>query len=211
MEQFLKDGRFTIAFLIGTGWHDKDGADKMAETANQTGIKMLLRIEYADGTRQDITSGEQDWVAVPDGPVEKSGIYYGEDYHQGKYISLKNMLQTGSMEDRTILSGDSLIQFEYVGKIKGEPAGNGRINPEYSHTPKSLTAYSGYRKKSEYPGGEIAEDFYLDNWERKSSGSSKERADIDCGYGAEHDGDTIPCLERKKGRQCKASFWRNVK
>lgn len=165
VEQFLKDGRFTIAFLIGTGWHDKDGADKMAETANQTGIKMLLRIEYADGTRQDITSAEQDWVAVPDGPVEKSGIYYGEDYHQGKYISLKNMLQTGSMEDRTILSGDSLIQFEYVGKIKGEPAGNGRINPEYSHIPKSLTAYSGYRKKSEYPGGEIAEDFYLDNWE----------------------------------------------
>lgn len=56
------------------GWTE-DVAERYYD--GPTSVSCLLVIDYADGRRQEVQSGD-DWLATEDGPVRSSGLYAGE-------------------------------------------------------------------------------------------------------------------------------------
>lgn len=92
VERFIINGQNTIAVHLGSGWYNEaiafsrwnnPDADPSAKpTRNlaygQPAFIAQLEIEYADGTRQLITSNEK-WLSHPS-PILKEGLFSGEFY-----------------------------------------------------------------------------------------------------------------------------------
>ncbi|MFI5386019.1 MAG: family 78 glycoside hydrolase catalytic domain [Fimbriimonadales bacterium] len=84
----VKPGVNAVGAILGTGWYDAhDRATWNFDKAPWRGrprLRLLLTIEYADGHRQTVASG-QGWKTA-DSPILFDGIYTGEVYdaRQGK-------------------------------------------------------------------------------------------------------------------------------
>ncbi|VXB88993.1 Alpha-L-rhamnosidase [Arthrobacter sp. 9AX] len=78
----LAPGRNAIGIWLAGGWFtEKYGFHGFAKPfyGEQPAVKIELRLEYADGTRETVASGP-DWRAFTGGPLVSSGIYAGEAF-----------------------------------------------------------------------------------------------------------------------------------
>jgi hypothetical protein len=80
VDDFLHPGANAIGVVLGNGMYNVAGGRYVKFTASMGRPKFILqlRIEYDDGTTQNITSDEK-WKAAPS-PIRFSCIYGGEDY-----------------------------------------------------------------------------------------------------------------------------------
>jgi alpha-L-rhamnosidase len=69
----MKSGRNALGVTLGGGWYATKEFRRPAMTAR-------LRLEYRDGSRQEITTEPNDWKFFSDGPIESDSIYIGEVY-----------------------------------------------------------------------------------------------------------------------------------
>lgn len=78
----LKPGTNAIGVWLAGGWYtEKYGFHGFAKPfyGEQPAVKVELKLEYADGTRQTVSSSP-DWRATTAGPIVSSGIYAGEAF-----------------------------------------------------------------------------------------------------------------------------------
>lgn len=80
----LREGANAIGFILGDGWHrDRHGfgKDNRRDRSNgePSGLLAQLDIEYADGSRETVATGE-DWQLWIDGPIRDSSIFDGTRY-----------------------------------------------------------------------------------------------------------------------------------
>lgn len=75
----ISNGKNTIGLILGNGFYGQDIAFNVPVLAyGKPSVKILVRIEYADGTIGFLNSGN-DW-AVNDGPIVFDNVYAGETY-----------------------------------------------------------------------------------------------------------------------------------
>ncbi len=81
----LQRGTNTLGVILGNGRFYADRSKVYAGTVNFGWPKLLLnlRIEYADGTAQEIVSDES-WKLTTDGPIRANNDYDGEEYDARK-------------------------------------------------------------------------------------------------------------------------------
>ncbi|MEU1972694.1 family 78 glycoside hydrolase catalytic domain [Microbacterium sp. NPDC019599] len=79
--RMLVSGDNAVGAWLGDGWWRGylgwDGESR-ALYGNDLGVLVQLEIDYADGTRQIVTSGEE-WKTAP-GPIRAADLYMGEDF-----------------------------------------------------------------------------------------------------------------------------------
>jgi len=76
----VRSGVNVIGAWLGDGWWRGylGWGDKKALYGTDLGVLVQLEIDYADGTRQTVTSGS-DWLAGT-GPIRSADLYNGEDF-----------------------------------------------------------------------------------------------------------------------------------
>ncbi|MGG6382215.1 family 78 glycoside hydrolase catalytic domain [Paenarthrobacter sp. NEAU-H11] len=82
----LAPGPNAIGVWLAGGWFtEKYGFHGFAKPfyGEQPAVKVELRLEYTDGTRETVASGPA-WRAFTGGPLVSSGIYAGEAYDAGR-------------------------------------------------------------------------------------------------------------------------------
>lgn len=80
----LKDGMNAFGVMLGNGFYNIPNERYLKQLSSYGAPKMILKmqIEYADGTSEEITSGN-DWKCSQS-PITYSSIYGGEDYDATK-------------------------------------------------------------------------------------------------------------------------------
>jgi len=188
---FLKGDKIAVSVMLGAGWYNG-----MGETFSKPAFKALIFILYEDGGADYFTTNTSDWKASLDGPVTKSGIYYGEDYDARKEKNLGDYKKAG-YDDSGWIGGETLegcaieetdkkdalliTRAEYPGKIRAQNGLWGKLIGKYEKQAKSVTIYKGALRNKEYPNGVInvkkhfaanapKEGIYLDNFIKKDNG-----------------------------------------
>ena len=85
--KMLSPGENVLGMMLGNGFYNipNERYFKLTLSLGAPKMKMLLRIEYSDGTVENIISDE-DWRAAQS-PITFSSIYGGEDYDSRKEIA----------------------------------------------------------------------------------------------------------------------------
>lgn len=80
----LKNGENTLGVMLGNGFYNIPNERYLKQLSSYGAPKMILRlqIEYTDGTKQEVVSGN-DWKCTQS-PITYSSIYGGEDYDASK-------------------------------------------------------------------------------------------------------------------------------
>ncbi len=73
---FLNPGENTLAVLLDGGWYHQVGGFGTSFSYGRPGIKAMVRLDYADGTSEQVLSGE-DWQ-WKEGAIRSANIYRGE-------------------------------------------------------------------------------------------------------------------------------------
>ena len=74
----LKPGKNVLGIMLGNGFYGQDFALSQGLIYGEPKVKALVKIEYADGSKQSIFTGT-DWKATT-GPILFDNIYIGETY-----------------------------------------------------------------------------------------------------------------------------------
>ena len=79
----LRDGKNVVGVMLGNGWYNQHAVEEwdfeQAAWRGRPKLRLVLRIEYTDGSVENIVSDET-WEATCDGPVVLDGIRNGEVY-----------------------------------------------------------------------------------------------------------------------------------
>ena len=77
----LKPGRNAVGVWLGNGryWAPRLKEPTPTRTFGPPKLRLILRIEYADGTVQEIVTDET-WKATDQGPIRANNEYDGEEY-----------------------------------------------------------------------------------------------------------------------------------
>ncbi|MGP1477007.1 MAG: family 78 glycoside hydrolase catalytic domain [Phocaeicola sp.] len=83
----LKDGENVLGVMLGNGFYNipNDRYYKLITSYGAPKLKMMLRLEYSDGTTAYIVT-DKSWKAT-DSPITFSSIYGGEDYDATKELA----------------------------------------------------------------------------------------------------------------------------
>jgi alpha-L-rhamnosidase len=79
----LREGRNAVAAQVGNGWWAGPLMCKPPMNNPQPCLLMRLDLELADGSTRTLVTNSS-WQATNDGPIRRSGIYYGEAYDAAK-------------------------------------------------------------------------------------------------------------------------------
>ena len=81
--ELLRPGDNCLAATLGEGWYA--GPLMLQPAMKNPALRLLLRmeIERTDGSLQTLVSGPS-WQGTNDGPIRRSGIYFGETYDATK-------------------------------------------------------------------------------------------------------------------------------
>ena len=115
--QYLKKGKNALGVMLGNGFYFIPGERyrKLSGAYGYPKMKLLLQIEYRDGTVQDFVSDEE-WKTAA-GPITFTSIYGGEDYNA-------NLEQKGW---NTTRFNDAAWRAAVV--VKGSPVLYHQLNP----------------------------------------------------------------------------------
>ncbi len=79
----VREGSNAVGALLGGGWWSGPIMSKAPMEDPRLALLMRLDIEKADGSTQTIVT-DPSWLATADGPIRRSGIYFGETYDATK-------------------------------------------------------------------------------------------------------------------------------
>ena len=79
----LRAGKNAVGAELGGGWWTGPLMSKAPMKDPRLCLWMRLDIELADGSTQSIVT-DPTWQATADGPIRRSGIYFGEEYDATK-------------------------------------------------------------------------------------------------------------------------------
>jgi alpha-L-rhamnosidase len=141
-----------VGIVLGTGWFNG-----MAETSARPMAKVLVRIMYADGTDDYITSNNVAWKCSTNGPIRANGIYYGEDYDARLEALVRGFSEPGFDDSGWQgISRDCFLR----PRIHADMRMVGTVLAGYDAQAKSLTVYSPENVVTDVanPGGVIVPD-----------------------------------------------------
>ncbi len=142
----IKDSDVAVSIIAGNGWYNG-----MSTTVGSPSVKALLRITYKDGSVQDIQTNTSDWKVTIDGGIVGNGIYYGEDFN----AIIENELGDYTQVEYDDSTWDKPTKATYKGKLRGEPAIQGRLVSDFDKHAHDAYIYSGTVTDSSYSGGEV--------------------------------------------------------
>ena len=140
-----------LSVVAGTGWYWG-----MSAASSSPAVKALLRIEYSDGTVQELATNTTDWKGTLSGPITSNSIYGGESYNAVLGEELGDY--TSPDYDDSAWEQPSVSSFEKA--IVASSGEQGMIVDAYEQKPISAALYTGEKADSSYEGGEIAVDSY---------------------------------------------------
>jgi alpha-L-rhamnosidase len=132
----LTQGGNAVGASVSSGWWN--GAIAHGEYGSPSlGFIARLRIEYADGSTEDIVTNPETWLSSTDSPVRIGDIYAGETYDARKE---KDWTSPDFDDSEWYQTG---LNTDFNGEIKAFTGPPVQVRPELQRQPVKITQYEG--------------------------------------------------------------------